>query len=821
MSLPPAQKNTTENPPANAVADPVDKAKKNADVDRKIRLYGVIEALRNGRYPTNEQIDHALTYVVNHSPVSEDKLSPEGRKLIQDTRDIIETARLMVQEKNSDELFQNFLWHTRDVSLEDKKKDPNDVLPVDREKAKQDGQKAVQHLRTLLTLIATNSEVRKLLSDFSLIGRDLLARGAAKAADSVRPDPDALANIDRPAPQDEFQTAGGQKVGPDETPVAEVNIPIPGHEDAQIRHHPKEGTEVEHEGEVRKGDEAVQEAKERAQGTSDQAAKVAGEQVQSTQEELDDENTDPEMKKQGLKARFQNMKNGLTDRVPQEHKDAANEKAQRAHKFLTEEYFPEERRDQFIYRGKKVIIECQKHSDYQESIRWLLNFAEEYASHTQKAVGAGKQTHQQATGDPALKTATTELRTLLERFANGQSMDSIFDAINRLVEDTRNDEEFRNWFRGVDSYVRKILLEPGYVLEPACNTEGRELRESGRRFYDEKYKSHFDGLFETIGNWFRAMGEDPLNKRFGDDWARLTKDLLFDNDGSLKFKPELWMDIRKVILPALVDQVGYIPIPRVEYTDDSLDLVVENLTLQGRNLFPNIISVEAHNYFKFSPYNAIKDENHHQFTLTFGQMQADMRDVAFYFKKKSGIPKLSDSGLADVLLGGHGLTATVHLHSSDKDPSSVFKVHDVKVKVDSLKFSIRDSKHDILYKTLRPLATGLIKKQIQKAVEDAITTGMEYVDGQLVEVRNRMREAGESDEKSRTQALQELFSRKKDEAQSVKSNNRNSQFKVVGKRESAIIPDAGHAAGWANRAQERVDEGKHGKDWRSDAFNAV
>jgi hypothetical protein len=54
------------------------------------------------------------------------------------------------------------------------------------------------------------------------------------------------------------------------------------------------------------------------------------------------------------------------------------------------------------------------------------------------------------------------------------------------------------------------------------------------------------------------MGEDSLNKRFGDDWARLTRDLLFDSEGSLKFKPELWMDIRKVILPSIVDRVRHI-----------------------------------------------------------------------------------------------------------------------------------------------------------------------------------------------------------------------------------------------------------------------
>lgn len=93
------------------------------------------------------------------------------------------------------------------------------------------------------------------------------------------------------------------------------------------------------------------------------------------------------------------------------------------------------------------------------------------------------------------------------------------------------------------------------MLEPDCNNEANRLRESGRRFYDDKYKGHFDNLINRSGDWFRAMGDDPLNKRFGQDWARLTKDLLFDSEGSLKWKPELWMDIRKVILPSIIDKV--------------------------------------------------------------------------------------------------------------------------------------------------------------------------------------------------------------------------------------------------------------------------
>lgn len=95
--------------------------------------------------------------------------------------------------------------------------------------------------------------------------------------------------------------------------------------------------------------------------------------------------------------------------------------------------------------------------------------------------------------------------------------------------------------------------------------------------------------------------------------------------------------------------------------------------------------------------------------------------------------------------------------SAGKDKSSVFKVHDVHVKVDSLKFRIRDSKHDFLYKTLRPLATALVKRQIQKAIRDALHTGLEYVDGQLVSVRDKMEMASkEEDGESRAEVLKNV-----------------------------------------------------------------
>ncbi|KAK2464849.1 hypothetical protein APHAL10511_003148 [Amanita phalloides] len=820
MSLPPAHKDISIHPAPDSVTAPVDQRDKDKDVERKLRFYGVIEAFRKGRMPSNQQIDHTLKYVLDHSPVDTEKLSPDGRKLISDMRDIIDTAHRIVMDKNADELFQYFIWHTRDVEREALA--PGDLSPVKGEKAKKDRDQAVRHLRTLLRLILTNSEIRKLLSDFSIIGRDLLAKGTHKIAGVIAPKGEELAHVDESTPGDRFVSEGGRPVGPNAAPVLDVNIPGT---DALVKEHPQKGAVVQGtSGKQRDvqdvGREKVDEVKSQAKVSKDEAKGKIRDQAQEKKETAISAE-EGEKKKKGLIEKMKGVRDNVLDRIPSEHKDKAQTHFERGKKFLTEEYFPEERRDQFIFRGKKVIIECQKHDDYQESMSWLLDLIEEYAKHGRKAAkGSVDGTKNAFITDAKLKRAIDELRTLLERFANNTSLNLVIDAMDALIDDAYKDEGLRHWFQDVNVYARQVLLEPGYVLEDQCNKDAERLRESGREFYDVKYKDHFNDLFSSTGTWFKEMGEDPLNKRFGEDWARLTKDLLFDSEGSLAFKSELWQDVRKVILPEIVDMVGYIPIPRIEYSDESLDLVVENLTLSGRNLFPNIISIEAHNFFKFSPYDAIPDEHHHRFTFTLDQMQADIRDVAFYFRKKTGIPKMSDSGLADVILGGNGLHASIVLVSANKkDKSSIFKVHDVQVKMESLKFSIRDSKHDLLYKTLKPLATALVKRQISRVVADALRTGFEYMDGQLVSVRDRMETAKATEGQSRTQVLKDMFKRKSGTEEHAEPSE--SHFKVVVDKRNSILSLEGHPAGWVNRMAEKETIAEHGTEWRSDAFTIV
>lgn len=91
----------------------------------------------------------------------------------------------------------------------------------------------------------TNSEVRKLLTDFSVIGRDLLARGASKAADNLRPTDEQMAHVDSSGPRDQFVSKDGKVTGAHETPVLQARLPGT---DVSVTQHPKDnvgsGTQV-------------------------------------------------------------------------------------------------------------------------------------------------------------------------------------------------------------------------------------------------------------------------------------------------------------------------------------------------------------------------------------------------------------------------------------------------------------------------------------------------------------------------------------------------------------------------------------------------
>ena len=460
-------------------------------------------------------------------------MSDEGRHLVNDLREVIDSAKWLLLKKNYHEQLQNFLNYTIEASTVNGSTNVN--VPVSREKAQEHGTEALQNLSTLGRLIITNGQFRKLLSDATILFRDMAADGAAKATQRLRPGQDRLETLDEPAPDHTWH----------EGPPSAREIKD------SIRNKLRLAS-----------DQTAQEAKGVSQDVS-QAAR--------TQRDAQDENFNRDVdESSAARTGWQSVRDRASGKIPDSHKDTARQWKTDATDYLKEKIHPE-RREKTIHRLKKMIIEIQLHEDYVEAIDSLLSLAEEYARHTQSVARDARNDVKRTVTTGSLEKARQELKSLLENFADYTSMDDIFYAIDDLVNDANNDEEFSNWWKAVYDFIRRCLKEKEYILRDESTNQYNLLRDQGQYFLNERYKVHTDRLLDEINQWFNYMKNDPDNVDFGEKVQKLFTDLGQGPNGNIVFKKHLLADVTDVIVPGIFTHARYIPVRFHALLTDQID----------------------------------------------------------------------------------------------------------------------------------------------------------------------------------------------------------------------------------------------------------
>jgi hypothetical protein len=305
---------------------PTNTAIKEKDINNKLQIYGIVQAFANGKVPSNKQIDVALNSALASKALSSpsNKLSSEGRQLVGDLKDVIDQAKHLLLSKNEGNLLQEFIWDTQNLDGANAKLP---TAPTDKETAKQHGAQAQEGLKTLGRLILSNGQFRKLLSDAVVLMRDIAGDAAQNVAGKVNPDEERLNQIDQPAEDNTWHDVPSRdELKGQARDIFNKNKPFSREEAKQ----------------------AAQEGADTAQqhpsaGADNREAGAAG--VQQTAD--------------NLRARAeQNIPDDTQENV-RKTKDATVQKT----KNYMGKKMPQERREQTIWRLKKMVVEIQGHSD--------------------------------------------------------------------------------------------------------------------------------------------------------------------------------------------------------------------------------------------------------------------------------------------------------------------------------------------------------------------------------------------------------------------------------------------------------------------------
>ncbi|RMZ76849.1 hypothetical protein DV738_g4718, partial [Chaetothyriales sp. CBS 135597] len=753
-------------------------------INNKLQLYGIYSAFAKGKVPSNKQIDVALNSALASKALTapSPQLSADGKDLITDTREVIRQAKYLLLSKNEGNLLQEFIWDTQHLEHGDAK------LPspsTDKDTAQQHKNELLDGLKTLGSLILSNGQFRKLLSDSTILLREIVGDAATQVASKVGPSEDQLAQVDDPAEDNTWYDA------PDLSKQRlrdTYNKNKPFSRDQSV-------------GAVQQGVDAAQSQTDAQTGVQEGAATAGDNLTQQAQANVPAETQ--ENVKQTTNQYLQSSKAYIDKKVPQE------------------------RRDQAIYRLKKMIVEIQGHSDYQQAVETLLSLAETYTAEGQDLARHGAGTVKGAFEDKDLKRVETDLKTLIERFANYTSTDDLFDSIRAVYTAADHDPELRNWFKSLNKFIRRALQDQGYILQDSATEEWNALQDKGHYLARERYRSQFDHVLDEFKFFNHQFEQDPQNRAFAQAIEKLFLDLGRDHHGKIEFKPHLVKDVTEVILPSILENVRYIPIPRIEVSDPNFDAVVENIVIESDNLFPNVAEFATDHYTRLGRGH-IKNRHDNKIRIAVSGIQADIRDVAYYIKKKQGFPSLTDRGVLDIFLGGDGFSFKLAARNAqDKDRSHFVVVDKVEVSVKHLVIKIKKSNHKLLFTIAKSILINILRPLIQKVLEKEIKSNFEKADAAAWAIHQDAQKAIEA-AKADPENAQNIFShyeqawqKRLTQKQKTKKHQKSSEtvVNVSFTQHDSIFPHIKLPGGITTKATEYKELAAKGERWESPVFS--
>ncbi|KAF7588129.1 hypothetical protein BBP40_006129 [Aspergillus hancockii] len=763
-------------PSSRLVNRPVDEKQKEKDINQKLQLYGIYQAFKSGKLPSNKQCDVALNSALKSKALTSPskELSEEGQALVEDLRDVIEHAKQLILSKNDGQLIQEFIWEAQSLTGDHIQEKPD--VPLSKESAQQDGREALEGLKTLGDLLVTNGEFRKLCD------------ASQKAANQVRPSEDQLAQVDQPA---------------------EDNV---WHEKPDYSKHKEQFTSR-----FKKNKTNAQQQANEVANAATQAA-TGGQQPETTTE-IDG--------RTGARAGAQQTKEKLSENIPEEKKSRASELTGRTKGYLSKK-MPKERREQAIWRLKKMVLEVQGRADYQKAIETLLSLAEKYGSTTRNLSQQGAGAIQGTRGTDKISKLEKHLRVLIERFANSTSLDDLFDSLENIYRDADKDPELKGWFKNIDTFVRKSLQEQGYIMQEDWNRHYDQLADHGRYLLRERYRDHTDRILDEVKFIGEQFAEDPQNRAFGDSVEKLFLDLGRDSSGNVAFKPHLLTDLRDIILPGIFENVRYVPIPRIEVSDPMADVVVENLVIESDNLMPNVVEFGSDNYLRWGR-KKISSKRDNKIMISVSGIQADLRDVSYYINKKQGFPSIMDKGVMDIFLGGEGFGFKIAASNAQKEDRQNFvKLDKVSVKIDSLDIKLKKSKHKALFTIFKPMLFRTVRPILQKVLEQQIRDAFTKGDAFAYEIQNevnRAKEAAIEDPANAPNiynryldALRSRMEQSKQQAQATAQRVRETKVQTVTTLHDSIFPEIQLPGGISTKATEYKELAQKGERWESPIF---
>lgn len=384
----------------------------------------------------------------------------------------------------------------------------------------------------------------------------------------------------------------------------------------------------------------------------------------------------------------------------------------------------------------------------------------------------------------------------------------------------------------MNRYVRRCLQEQGYIVDEQSTQDWHRLYDHGNYLLREKYRGHTNRIVDEVKFIGGQFDKDPRNKAYGASMNKLLTHLGNDENGKAAFKPHLVKDLTQVIIPAMLANTRYIPLPRIEYSDHQFDAVIDNVVLESDNFMPNVLDVASENYMRWGR-KSIANRGKHTADVMIAGIQLDIPNISYHIRRKQGFPSISDTGIANIFLGGDGFTSRLKISSADKlDTQNLFKVDKADVDLKNLKVKLTKSKFKPVFNLLTPVLIKVLRPVLKKVIEKVIRDQFNELDMKAFRVKKEA-DRLQAEAKANPKEAPNIYSRyasafqkemsdakkKKEQQAANKKPSGDKKVNIAMTKDNSLFPNIALPGDTSSKASEFKELSRKGDRWESPVFS--
>ncbi|KAI5800208.1 hypothetical protein DFH27DRAFT_482855 [Peziza echinospora] len=670
-----------------------------------------------------------------------------------------------------------------------------------------DLQQLYSRLRLLGGLLYSSSEFRKLITDLSVVARDIFADAASNvasvagsAAEQIHPSEEQLAQLDSSAPETFASREEGAKASKD---------------------FPAESSKLQKQ--------ASEKSKDVAADARRKAYK-AGDDVQ--------EYLKQKFPKQRRDAVINRMKKIIRD-------IQGNEEFQEAAEFVLTLV-----RDYAAKLRDATAGETKKSSEMS------------YNTHFQAAMDKVKEILTVFANGKSPDHVKQALNQVVEDINSDDDLNAFYRDVTGFLQHMLAEPTF-TISDAADSEAHELFDRSKALLEQKKDT----YRPHVEKLFDELHEFltaiQKDKANVRVSEASKRVFNDLVISPTGKNAAATTSGFGFTDSPftrlpyGYRLRKKVVRDLIDIILPQCIAELKYIPVPRIEYQDMDYDLILENVVLESENFVPERLLFEAHTRAEYTedPYVVMKAHYSGYTRVRVQKLRFSVHDLAFVVRKKTGLIPFRDKGRGDievectvdvVLDSARGLLdsddseegtdpSPNNAWEDDDEHDSYFHVRSVHATLTKFDYNYYDAYHTWAAALLAPFIRSAVKNVVGRMLEEKIYDAVGWADREIYALGERMRVASIASDGNVEGWVRAVLSRSKGRRGGQMGarggrggrDGRGGWVVTVGTEDEEGLFPGEHAPGavvseflGGGRTRAGAGRGGGGGDgWRSDVFN--